>query len=129
MIEGQAAVHQCNATVDFMEKTFMPYPTTVNDVGVYTLGKKVGEQLLGAPRVILSPMVMGAEDFSFYTQKMPSAFFSLGVRNESIGAINPLHSPLFVLDENALPIGAALHTAVALSYLDPSALGAGVRAS
>uniref|UniRef100_A0A9I9EHU6 Uncharacterized protein n=1 Tax=Cucumis melo TaxID=3656 RepID=A0A9I9EHU6_CUCME len=30
----------------------------------------------------------------------------------------PLHSPYLILDEQVLPLGAALHAAVAISYLD-----------
>ncbi|KAK8959468.1 IAA-amino acid hydrolase ILR1-like 3 [Platanthera guangdongensis] len=118
VIEKQAAVHQCTATVDFMEKTLIPYPATVNDERMYAHAKKVAEDLVGETNVRLSPLVMGAEDFSFYTQKMPSAVFNLGVKNESIGVLHHLHSPYFFVDEKALPIGAAFHAAVALSYLD-----------
>ncbi|KAK8959466.1 IAA-amino acid hydrolase ILR1-like 3 [Platanthera guangdongensis] len=85
VIEKQAAVHQCTAAVDFMEKTLIPYPATVNDERMYAHAKKVAEDLVGETNVRLSPLVMGAEDFSFYTQKMPSAVFNLGVKNESIG--------------------------------------------
>lgn len=118
VIEAQAAVHRCTAAVDFMEKTLIPYPATVNDEQMYAHAKKVAGELLGEGNVRLSPLIMGAEDFSFYTQRMPSAVFNLGMRNESIGALHNLHSPHFFLDEEALPIGAAFHAAVALSYLD-----------
>lgn len=118
----QSAVHQCVATVDFMEKTLVLYPATVNDEGMYTHAKRVGEHLLGDGNVGLSKLVMGAEDFSFYTERMPSTMFNIGIRNESIGAVHLLHSPYFFIDEEALPIGAALHTAIAMSYLDPASL-------
>ena len=115
-------MNQCTATLDFTENTLIAYPVTVNDEGMYNHVKRVGERLLGNTNVGLSNLVMGAEDFSFYTQRVPSAFFSIGVRNESIGAVHLLHSPYFFIDEEALPIGAALHTAVAVSYLDPTSL-------
>lgn len=118
VIEAQAAVHRCTAAVDFTEKTLIPYPATVNDERMYAHAKKVAGDLVGAANVRLSPLIMGAEDFSFYTHRMPSAVFNLGVKNESIGALHHLHSPYFFVDEEALPIGAAFHAAVALSYLD-----------
>jgi len=120
VIEAQAVVHQCSATVDFMEKKRMPYPVTLNDEGIYNHGKRVGAGLFGEAKVLLSPLVMGAEDFSFYTQKMPGAGFNIGIRNESIGSVHDLHSPYFFVDEEALPMGAAFHAAVALAYLDRS---------
>ncbi|XP_057964605.1 IAA-amino acid hydrolase ILR1-like 3 [Malania oleifera] len=117
VIETQAGVHRCTATVDFMEKTRRPYPATVNDKAMYEHTKRIGEILLGQPNVHLIPMSMGAEDFSFYSQKMAAAFFAIGTKNETLSG-KRLHSPYLVIDEEVLPIGAALHAAVAISYLD-----------
>ncbi|KAJ6803350.1 IAA-amino acid hydrolase ILR1-like 3 [Iris pallida] len=122
VIETQSAVHRCTATVDFKDTELRPYPATVNDVGMYNHAKGVAEGLVGETNVHVCPLVMGAEDFSFYTQKMPSAAFNIGVRNESLGAVHLLHSPHFVADEQALPIGAAFHAAVAMAYLDRPSL-------
>jgi metal-dependent amidase/aminoacylase/carboxypeptidase family protein len=44
-------------------------------------------------------------------------FFILGVRNESLGAVHPLHSPKFVLDEAALPVGVRTMSLLAIDYL------------
>ncbi|XP_057778002.1 IAA-amino acid hydrolase ILR1-like 3 [Salvia miltiorrhiza] len=118
VIEAQAAVHQCIAVVDFMEEKLIPYPATINHPVMYEHAKMVGESLLGEHGVQLQRMMMGAEDFSFYAEKLPAAFFSIGVRNETMQSIEGLHSPRFILDENALPVGASLHAAVAMAYLD-----------
>lgn len=118
IIEAQSTVHQCTAEVDFMEKERTPYPVTMNDEGVYNHAKKVGEGLFGEANVVVCPLVLGAEDFSFYTQKMPGAGFNIGIRNESLGSVYNLHSPHFFVDEDALPIGAAFNAAVASAYLD-----------
>ncbi|XP_004136498.1 IAA-amino acid hydrolase ILR1-like 3 [Cucumis sativus] len=124
VIEVQAAVHQCNATVDFMEDKLIFYPATVNDEGLYSHAKKVGEHLLGGEsNVHHLSMVMAAEDFSFYSQKMPAAFFMIGVKNETMKSGTPLHSPYITIDERVLPVGAALHAAVAISYLDEHSVG------
>ncbi|RVX11978.1 IAA-amino acid hydrolase ILR1 [Vitis vinifera] len=124
IIEMQAAVHRCTATIDFMEEKLTPYPATVNDEAMYEHAKSIAEILLGQPNVHLLPATMGAEDFSFYAQKMPAAFFFIGTKNETLKSDKPLHSPLFVMDEEALPIGAALHAAVAISYLESHAVEA-----
>jgi len=118
VIEMQAAVHRCTGTVDFMEETMKPYPAMVNDEAMYNHGKRVGESLLGASNVHLLPPIMGAEDFSFFSQKMPAAFFMIGTGNETLKSGGGLHTPYLVIDEEVLPIGAALHAAVAISYLD-----------
>ncbi|CAN6577345.1 unnamed protein product [Malus baccata var. baccata] len=116
--EMQASVHRCTATVDFMLEKMRPYPATVNDEAVYKHAKSVGETLLGVPNVKLLPMGMGAEDFSFYAEKMAAAFFMIGTKNATFVSKTDLHSPFLVIDEEVLPIGAAFHAAVALSYLD-----------
>ena len=52
---------------------------------------------------------MGAEDFAYFAQKVPSAFVWLGARNEEKGFTHLLHDPRFDFDEAALPLGACLH--------------------
>lgn len=94
------------------------YPATVNDETIYKHAKRIGESLLDEHNVKLLPMSMGAEDFSFYSMKMPAAFFMIGIKNETLGSVKGLHSPYFVVDEEVLPIGAALHAAMAISFLD-----------
>jgi amidohydrolase len=65
---------------------------------------------------------MGGEDFSAYLQHVPGAMFRLGVRAE--GAIAaPLHSPLFDIDERALPIGAKILAQAAVLASDPARKG------
>ncbi|CAL5334451.1 unnamed protein product [Camellia sinensis] len=118
VIETQAAVHQCTAVVDFMEKKLRPYPPTINDEAMYEHAKRIGETLLGEPNVHLIPVSMASEDFSFYAQKMAATYFMIGTMNETIKSNKGLHSPHFVADEEVLPIGAAFHAAVAISYLD-----------
>ncbi|XP_047077027.1 IAA-amino acid hydrolase ILR1-like 8 [Lolium rigidum] len=118
IIEGQATVHRCAATVDFMEEELRPYPATVNDEGMYSHAKAVAEAMLGEANVKTAPRSMGAEDFAFYAQRVAGTFFFIGVGNETtMDRVSPVHSPHFVMDEEVLPIGAAFHASVAVEYL------------
>ncbi|KAG2640959.1 IAA-amino acid hydrolase ILR1-like 9 [Panicum virgatum] len=118
IVEGQAAAHHCTASVDFMEDKMRPYPVVINDEGMYGHAKAVAERFLGEKNVKVSPLVMGAEDFGFYAQRMAGAFFNIGIRNESTkSAVHNLHSPYFEIDEDVLPVGSAFHAAVAIEYL------------
>ena len=118
VIQGQAAVGRCTAAVDFMEEELRPYPATVNDEAMYAHAKAVAEGMLGGANVRLCPQFMAAEDFGFYAEKIPAAFFDVGVSKAGTGkAVHHLHSPHVVIDEGALPIGAAFHAAVAIDYL------------
>jgi len=47
---------------------------------------------------------MTGEDFSAYLQKVPGAFFFVGVGNPELDAIYPLHHPRFDGDEQAMLI-------------------------
>lgn len=117
IIEMQSAVHQCEAEVDFMEDAAMPHPVMVNDRTLYEHGKQVGEKMLGKSNVKQLGLTMGGEDFSFFSQKMPAAIFTVGIKNETLKSHMPLHSPYFFVDEDAFPVGAAFHAAFAISYL------------
>ncbi|XP_047064972.1 IAA-amino acid hydrolase ILR1-like 4, partial [Lolium rigidum] len=99
-----------------MEEELRPYPATVNDQGVYAHVKAVAEGMLGPVNVRLSPQIMAAEDFGFYAEKIPAAFFGVGVRG--VGEeMHHVHTPHLVIDEDALPVGAAPHAAVAIEFL------------
>ena len=87
------------------------YPVTVNDevAAGYALG--VAENLFGAQSVQELPNPsMTAEDFAFYLEKVPGSFVWLGVGED----ISGLHTPQFAFDEEILPRGSALLTALAL---------------
>jgi IAA-amino acid hydrolase len=118
IIEMQATVHRCNASIDFMEDTLIPYPPLINHLSMYNHARSVGEKLLGAANVQLTNPLMGAEDFSFFSQKIPAAMFFIGAGSEAVDQLHPLHSPYFFADEKSLPIGSALHASVAIEYLD-----------
>ncbi|XP_007027877.2 PREDICTED: IAA-amino acid hydrolase ILR1 [Theobroma cacao] len=118
VIEMQAAVHQCSGTVDFMEDKPMPHPVMVNDETLFEHANKVGKSLVGENNVHLLPISMAAEDFSLFAQRTAAAIYVIGIKNETLKSDQPLHSPYFFIDEEALPIGAALNAAVAISYLD-----------
>ncbi|KAK8459213.1 hypothetical protein SEVIR_2G101800v4 [Setaria viridis] len=118
IVEGQSAIHHCTGTVDFMEGKMRTYPAVINDEGMYDHAKAVAQSLLGEENVKVAPQLMGAEDFGFYAQRMAGAFFTIGVGNKStMVTVHSTHSPHFVIDEDVLPIGAALHAAVATEYL------------
>ncbi|KAG0500870.1 hypothetical protein HPP92_000942 [Vanilla planifolia] len=119
VIEVQAAVHRCTATVKFLDRA---YPAADNDEELYKLAKTVASTLVGEANVHPFPRVMAAEDFSYYSQKMLAALFAIGMRNESFGSTHPNHSPFFVVDEEVLPLGAAFHAAVAMTYLERESL-------
>jgi amidohydrolase len=61
---------------------------------------------------------MGGEDFAYFLQKIPGALFWLGCGNEAKGTIEMLHNPNFLMDEDALILGTAMHANLAHHYLN-----------
>ena len=110
MAEGVAQANRCRVAVRFPGED---YPPTVNDPQCWALVQRVGAQLLGQDSVLESPPVMGGEDFAYYLEEIPGCFVGLGIGNRDVGAVHSVHHPCFVVDEQALPTGAALHVALA----------------
>jgi amidohydrolase len=90
------------------------YPVTVNDEYAAWRALGVAGDLLGEENAIeLTNPSMGAEDFAYFLEKIPGAFIWLGVGEDVSG----LHTPTFAFDEEILPLGSALLTALALESL------------
>ena len=82
------------------------------------LVKSVAEELLGKANVIvINKPTMGVEDFAYFLQNVSGSFFRVGVKNKEKGIVQPAHSSLFDIDEDALPIATAMHTQITLKFL------------
>jgi amidohydrolase len=77
------------------------FPPTINDPAVTALFLEALQKDTDY-EVVTSEPVMGAEDFSYYLQKVPGTYFFVGARNESRGIVYPHHHPLFDIDERAM---------------------------
>jgi hippurate hydrolase len=112
--EGIAAAHGAGIEVAVTRG----YPVTVNDPGFTDFALATARALVGADRVeVRSHARMGAEDFSYVLERVPGAMVNLGTRPAGVEPAIPNHSNRMRLDESALPIGVALHAAVALRFL------------
>ncbi len=95
------------------------YPVTVNDV---ELTKKMAPTLagvVGKENLITTPLITGAEDFSYYALETPGMFFFLGVTPKGQDAVTAPsnHSPHFFADEKALQLGVNAMTQLVIDYL------------
>ena len=64
------------------------------------------------------PFSLGGDNFAEYALEVPGAYAYLGTGNDALpGTLNAAHNGHFDIDENALPIGAALYAAYALWWL------------
>ncbi len=109
-----AAANDCQASVEFHGND---YPATVNNAELWDIAGNIWTEKFGEEAVIESPPVMGGEDFSFFAEQVPGCFVGLGIRNEKIGSVYSMHHPKFKADEDAFPLGTALHCAFAFQSL------------
>jgi hippurate hydrolase len=112
---GIASAHGLAAEVE----TIPGYPETVNDALAVQTAQTQATALLGEDAWIEMPHpVMGAEDFAYVLARVPGTMVLLGARAEDGSPPEPCHSNRMRLNEDALPIGAALHVAFARAVLD-----------
>lgn len=94
-------------------------PVLVNHAELAARVRPSLERVAGAGRVVEIPYLTSTEDFAFYAQRVPSLFFNVGVTPAGTDPtqVASVHSPLFKLDEAALPIGLRAMLGVAVDYL------------
>ncbi|MDE2572978.1 MAG: amidohydrolase [bacterium] len=89
------------------------YPVTVNDAKETALVAEVARDLFGEGRSIQGERTMGAEDFSFFLERVPGSYFLLGA-SSSPETSKPHHNASFAIDECALESGVQMMVALAL---------------
>jgi len=108
----------CEAGADFTFEYNLGYPTVVNNQEIAELIAKASVKILGKENVITNPEPsMLAEDFSYYTHKIPGAIFNLGCRSASDDNFHNLHSSRFTIDEACIGIGMEILSQCALDFL------------
>ena len=92
-------------------------PVTANDPALTAMMLPTLERV--APgRVKVSELITGAEDFTFFQKQAPGLFVFLGITPpEQAGKAPANHSPLFYVDEKALPVGVRALANLAVDYL------------
>ena len=91
---------------------FLEMPGVVNNPALFEQARKTSILLLGEENVdVYTRSNMGAEDFAYYTEKIPGFYYWLGIANNEKGINAGLHTPGFDIDERALVVGLALQLA------------------
>ena len=95
-------------------------PVTFNDAVLTEQMVPTLRRVYGAENVFMSGRITGAEDFSFYQEKIPGFFFFIGGRPPEVPPEKaiPNHSPYFYVDESALLPGVKAMSHLAVDYLN-----------
>ena len=111
--DGVAAT--CGTTIDL--EIITGYAALMNTPAEADRVLRIGRQLLGAENAAFREFPsMGGEDFSYFVEKAPGAFWHLGCA--SAQPAPTLHSRNFVPNERCLPIGVAMQAALVLDRME-----------
>jgi amidohydrolase len=90
-------------------------PPMINDPAAVRVIRDAAARIIGKKNILPMTKDLGAEDFGYFSNIAPGAMFMLGAMikgDERVG-----HNPYFDIDEDALPIGAAILLESTLEYL------------
>ena len=95
------------------------YPITFNDPNLYETMLPSLKRINGSENVNTMNAVTGAEDFSFFQEKVPGMYFFIGGTKKGTDPSKaaPHHTPDFYVDDSAMITGLRSMTTLALDYL------------
>ena len=91
------------------------YPFVLNDPILSNLAKEQAAIFIGKENVEETELRMGAEDFAYYSHKIPGCFFRLGAGNKAKGISSGVHTPTFNIDEKAIENGMGMMAWLAIT--------------
>ncbi|OKS89379.1 amidohydrolase [Mucilaginibacter polytrichastri] len=95
------------------------YPVTYNDPALTAKMLPTLQATAGTENVLLRPAATGAEDFSFFEQKVPGLFFFLGGMPKGGDPLKAPshHTPDFYIDESGFTLGVKAMCNLTLEYM------------
>ena len=120
----EIALHTCAAFGASCDFDFSRnYPPTINHPAETAFMRETMAEVVGEANVIEFEPTMGAEDFSFFLQRIPGCYVLIGngdgSHRESGHGMGPcmLHNPSYDFNDELLPLGATLWVRVAERWL------------
>lgn len=112
MVQQTAAAYGGSADIDY----YGGYPLLENDAASADFVCDTASDFMVKEAIIHDfPPSMGAEDFAFYLQKIPGAFFWLGLQPAGDTAPS-LHHPRFDFNDDAIPTAIRMHCEIARKF-------------
>ena len=91
-------------------------PATINNAQLTRASVPSLERAVGKAHVTQVPPAMGSEDFSFFANEVPGFFYRLGQVKPGTTS-GDHHTPTFLADDSAIPVGIKAMSIVLLDYL------------
>ena len=95
------------------------YPITFNDPYLYEEILPTLERVNGKKNVHLMKAITGAEDFSYFQEKVPGTYFFIGGQKPGVdlSTVAPHHTPDFYVDDSAISTGIRSMIGLTLDYI------------
>jgi amidohydrolase len=93
------------------------YPSLTNHKEYTCSAIEYMQELVGSSKLVNLETRLTGEDFAYYSQKMPSVFYRIGIAGETLGKVN-VHNANFDIDPNALLQGTVGMTWLAVQFLN-----------
>lgn len=91
------------------------YASVINNEETTATVQEIAETAF-PDQIISLPPTMGGEDFSAFSNLVPSTYVFIGAKNEELGFDFPHHHPKFGIDESSLLTGIKLFVNIAVQY-------------
>jgi amidohydrolase len=116
IVKGVTEAHDASFEFDY----HFGYSSVVNDDYVRGVIEETIIDVWGEDTLLQLPALMSGEDFSAFSDTVPSCFIFVGAGNQNKGIIYPHHHPRFSIDEDALEMGVELFAQTSLRLLGES---------
>jgi amidohydrolase len=113
LVKNVTEAHGCKAQTNIIEA----YPPLINDPQMSDFVMEIAKELVGDHAQWATEPSMGGEDFAYYLQRKPGAFFWLGGRDPKQETIYYNHNPKFDVNEESFLYGLAMHVNIVKEYL------------
>ncbi|MGB5479620.1 MAG: amidohydrolase [Eudoraea sp.] len=114
MVPAIAKAYGGDATIDIQSTTAITYNNPELVIQMLPTMKRVA----GQENIQTQKAITGAEDFSYFQQKVPGFFFFLGGMTPGSSESFPHHTPDFLIDDSGLLLGVKTLTEMSLDYLN-----------
>jgi len=114
VVKGVAKALRTEVDIEYR----LGYPSTVNHEGATEIVREAVREVIGEEHLLVTEPKMGGEDFSYFLNERPGAFFFVGSKNEERGLIWGHHHPRFDIDEESMSIGLETMATTVTKYLE-----------
>lgn len=95
------------------------YPPLINDQAVTETLVAVATEAFGPEHVVFRKNAsLGADDFAFFCEQVPSSYFNIGATDFSKGDMKPAHSEFFNPEEECMKYAMVMEAAGALKLME-----------